>query len=603
MFKVITSAACNPYPEDKSAARRALAILALACLPTGAWAVPATEVFDDETIATVSDNTLTAGDWTFGFIKDAVTSNLGFFSININGVSNLSTATADRYLIALGDVNEVNGLAISSNNGNFKLNSLVLAKGVAGATGVVVQGVLANTVVATEAVTLNSTIPGENTGSTVTPTGSEWNNLDTIRIVNSDSTTYDFDVEIDDISVSAVPLPPAQIALTTSPVAAAEGDTGTTTFSFTASRSVTTSTAVSTTYTVSGSGATPADSADFGGAFPTGTVNFAAGVNTAAINVSVSGDTAFEPDEGFTVTLSAPSAGAVLGTSSGGSTITNDDTQASLAISPTSATNAEGDAATSAFTFTVTRSNDLSGASSASYAVTGSGANPADATDFGGVLPSGTVDFAATETSKVITVDVSGDTVFEPDEAFTVTLSAPTDATLGTATATGTITNDDTLPGLSVVALSANKAEGDSGTTAFTFNVTRSGDAARGIDTNGVSIVNYSVAGTGANPADATDFGGTLPSGTVNLASGETSKTVTLSVTGDTNVEPDETFTVTLSAPTGATLGTATATGTITNDDTVAPGARPIPTLVPWMLMVLIVAIGVVGSRRQGTRG
>ena len=42
-------------------------------------------------------------------------------------------------------------------------------------------------------------------------------------------------------------------------------------------------------------------------------------------------------------------------------------------------------------------------------------------------------------------------------------------------------------------------------------------------------------------------------------------------MTGDTTVEPTETFTVTLANPAGATLGTATATGTITNDDSTTP--------------------------------
>ena len=58
--------------------------------------------------------------------------------------------------------------------------------------------------------------------------------------------------------------------------------------------------------------------------------------------------------------------------------------------------------------------------------------------------------------------------------------------------------------------------------------------------------MNWAVTGSGTNAANATDFGGTLPSGTVNFAVGETSKTITVNVQGDTTREPDETFTVTL---------------------------------------------------------
>jgi hypothetical protein len=120
--------------------------------------------------------------------------------------------------------------------------------------------------------------------------------------------------------------------------------------------------------------------------------------------------------------------------------------QTSLAIAATNADQLEGNSGTKPFTFTVTRSGTTTGANNVNWAVTGSGTNPADAEDFfnGAVLPSGTVSFAAGETSKVITVNVQGDTTVEPDENFTVTLSNPTNgATITTATAIGTIRNDD----------------------------------------------------------------------------------------------------------------------------------------------------------------
>ena len=92
--------------------------------------------------------------------------------------------------------------------------------------------------------------------------------------------------------------------------------------------------------------------------------------------------------------------------------------------------------------------------------------------------------------------------------------------------------------------------------------MTRSGSTA------GTSSVSYAVSGGTANAAD---FGGTLPSGTVSFAAGETSKTITVNVSGDTTVEPDESFNVVLSSPAGATIGTGTASSTILNDDVAAP--------------------------------
>jgi len=119
------------------------------------------------------------------------------------------------------------------------------------------------------------------------------------------------------------------------------------------------------------------------------------------------------------------------------------------------------------------------------------------------------------------------------------------------------------IPTLAIAATSANQTEGNSGSKAFTFTVTRA------VNTTGSNNVNWAVTGTGSNPANATDFvGSVLPSGVVSFAAGETSKVITVNVQGDTTVELNETFTVTLSnATNGATITTATATGTINNDD------------------------------------
>jgi Ca2+-binding RTX toxin-like protein len=130
----------------------------------------------------------------------------------------------------------------------------------------------------------------------------------------------------------------------------------------------------------------------------------------------------------------------------------------SLSVEAADAVRAEGNSGTTAFTFTVTRSGDTTGASSANWAVTGNGSRPANASDFsGGVLPSGTVSFAAGETSKTIAVNVAGDTTYEPDEEFTVTLSDPsTGAVIGTASASGIIRNDDAEVTLTDAAIAAS---------------------------------------------------------------------------------------------------------------------------------------------------
>lgn len=107
------------------------------------------------------------------------------------------------------------------------------------------------------------------------------------------------------------------------------------------------------------------------------------------------------------------------------------------------ASQAEGDSGATAIVFTVTRSGDVSGASSASYAVT---LGSATADDFAAAPVGGTVSFAANQTSATITLQIAGDLAVEGDESFTVTLADAVNATLADAAATGTIENDDTVP-------------------------------------------------------------------------------------------------------------------------------------------------------------
>ena len=68
---------------------------------------------------------------------------------------------------------------------------------------------------------------------------------------------------------------------------------------------------------------------------------------------------------------------------------------------------------------------------------------------------------------------------------------------------------------------------------------------------------------------DAADFGGTLPSGFVFFPEEETTATIALDIAGDTEFEPDEGLTVTLSNPVGPAteLGNAAANVVVTNDD------------------------------------
>jgi hypothetical protein len=104
-------------------------------------------------------------------------------------------------------------------------------------------------------------------------------------------------------------------------------------------------------------------------------------------------------------------------------------------------THNEGDAGTTSYTFTVTKTGSTALSSSVNFNTQDGSATLAD-NDY--QTNSGTLNFGPTDTSAQITVLVNGDTNFEPTEAFTVHLSGASGATIADADGTGTITNDDT---------------------------------------------------------------------------------------------------------------------------------------------------------------
>lgn len=118
------------------------------------------------------------------------------------------------------------------------------------------------------------------------------------------------------------------------------------------------------------------------------------------------------------------------------------------------------------------------------------------------------------------------------------------------------------VPGTLSIA-DASTTEGDSGSHNIDFTVSRIGGADGAVD----ATYTLTLPG-GFGGADASDFGATSLTGTVHFASGQTSATISLPVLGDRLPEPNETFSITLSNPTGgAKLDRATATGTILNDE------------------------------------
>ena len=139
----------------------------------------------------------------------------------------------------------------------------------------------------------------------------------------------------------------------------------------------------------------------------------------------------------------------------------------------------------------------------------------------------------------------------------------------------GTLTVNPT-PVLSID--SPRVSEGNSGSTMMTFTVSLSPASTQQV------TVEYEQAAAGTGTATGgTDYVA-LSSGMLTFAAGETSKTFTVSVIGDTTEEPDETVVVTLSVPANAIFSGAAATingiGTIVDDERVLSSDSSLSSLV-----------------------
>ena len=293
--------------------------------------------------------------------------------------------------------------------------------------------------------------------------------------------------------------------------------------------------------TTDGSAQQPGDYTSAGG-----TLTFTAGDEAKTIEVVTRTDELDEADgETFTVTLSSPE-NATVGTATATGRI-DDDTDAPVLSVADALTVTEGVTAT----FEVTMAESAKTVTVQYTTTDGSAQQPGDYTSAGGTLT-----FTAGDTAKTITVVTETDELDEADgETFTVTLSSPENATVGTATATGRIDDDTDAPVLSV----ADALTVTEGVTA-TFEVTMAESAKT------VTVQYTTTDGSAQQPGDYTSAGGTL-----TFTAGDTAKTITVVTETDELDEADgETFTVTLSIPENATVGTATATGRI-DDDTDAP--------------------------------
>ena len=254
-------------------------------------------------------------------------------------------------------------------------------------------------------------------------------------------------------------------------------------------------------------------------------------------------------------------------------TITNDDTDVTVAVAPSSV---EEDGVPN-LVYTFTRNGVTTGPLTVNFSVGGTATFNTDYTQTGAATFTaidGTVTFGAGNTTATVTVDPTADNTVEPNETVILTLAAGTGYNVANpSTATGTITNDDAEVTLAVAPLAVD----EDGVPNLVYTFTRTGD------TTDALTVNFSVGGTATFNTDYTQTGAatfTAIDGTVTFAAGNLTATVTVDPSADATAEPDETVILTLAAGTGYNIGTpSTATGTINNDDTtVSVAVSPLAT-------------------------
>ena len=379
------------------------------------------------------------------------------------------------------------------------------------------------------------------TGNGYTPVAADQGK--TLKVRASFTDDEGFDEQRESAATATVAAAPTMPTFGITDASAAEGDAVT----FTVTLNPAAGAAATVAWATSVASGDTAVQADFTAG--NGTLNFGVGDISKTFTVATVEDTAVEPGETFTVTLSSASSGTALpsdATATG--TVVNDDVIGAFTIADASA--AEGDSVT----FRVTHTPAATQQVTVDWATSVATGDTAAQTDF--TAGSGTLTFAVGDTSKTFTVATVEDTSIESNETFTATLSNVGPAGAATlpadATATGTITDDDTPPVLSISVNNASIAEA-AGTSTVTIS-TGSGPTFASAQT-----ITLALTGTATETGDYS-----IGSKSLTLAAGTSSITTRVTAVDDNYDDDAETIVITASNG-GDDIGSQTIT--ITDDD------------------------------------
>jgi Calx-beta domain len=304
-----------------------------------------------------------------------------------------------------------------------------------------------------------------------------------------------------------------------------------------------------------------------------GTLTFAPGELTKSISIPILDDNVFENgNETFNLTLSNPTNSAVFQTPATSTiSIQDSDSKPSLFISSDAGFFVpEGNSGTSNITFRAVLTNPTVQVITVNYAtIDGTAVAGSDYVATSGTI---TIPAGALESSPV-NIPINGDTTVEPNELFNLSLSNATNVSFASSSALAIILNDD-----ATVQFTDSAFAVDEGAGFRLINVTRVGDTTRTATVHYATSDNAGLQScTVSNffASERCDYGTTA--GTLQFAVGETTKAIVIPIVDDAIQDGTEVFTIALSSPTGALLGSpSTATITIFGNDGIPATQNPI---------------------------
>jgi hypothetical protein len=312
---------------------------------------------------------------------------------------------------------------------------------------------------------------------------------------------------------------------------------------------------VTITYAVSGVGAADHDLVN-------GTVVVAAGDVSKMIDIAITPDNLTEPDEDLVITLYGVPVGGTLGTDIVHTLTILDDDGPPVIEFTTAIENVSESVGTK--NVEVTLSHPSTFAITVAYAVSGTSTKPIDALQDHDLV-NGSLNFPANTTSVLIPIAITPDSSDEDDESIIIMLSAPTNASLGPTNPYTLIIQDDDGPPEIRWTLSGDSQTESAGLVTVDMQIS----APSSYDV----FADFTVGGTATKLGNAGADHDLIPT-SIQFSPGQTTKSVTFNITGDTLPEDSETVTMQITNPINGTLTSPSLhTFTIIDDDVIPEAA------------------------------